>query len=227
MCKVGGVTDDLQLQARALGDPTRHEVFRYLGDAGGPVGVAELTEHFGLHHNAIRQHLAKLVDAGLVIERAAAPSGRGRPRREYEVSPSADSRWGVTGPYERLSVLLTEVVRSGDTPLEVGRRAASRAHVPPTDGDPIDVLVDQMARHGFEPRVRDRGGEVIVTLQECPFASAALTDADTICQLHLGLAEGIATSIGGFTVDELVAKDPRRARCLLRCHRTDAAPSTT
>ena len=54
---------DLQLQARALGDPTRHELFRYIADAGRPVDVAELTKHLGLHHNAIRQHLAKLVEA--------------------------------------------------------------------------------------------------------------------------------------------------------------------
>ena len=52
----------LQTQARALGDPTRHELFRYIVDAGRPVDVVELTEHLGLHHNAIRQHLAKLVE---------------------------------------------------------------------------------------------------------------------------------------------------------------------
>jgi len=53
----------LPLQARALGDPTRHEVFRYIADGARSVDVAELTEHVGLHHNAVRQHLAKLVDA--------------------------------------------------------------------------------------------------------------------------------------------------------------------
>ena len=37
--------DDLvQRQARALGDPTRYEIFRYLGAAGTDVGVRELTE---------------------------------------------------------------------------------------------------------------------------------------------------------------------------------------
>ena len=66
------VTPTLQEQARALGDPTRHAIFRYLADAGTPVDVAELTEHFGLNHNAIRQHLAKLVHAGLVTEGRAA-----------------------------------------------------------------------------------------------------------------------------------------------------------
>ena len=73
----------LQQQARALGDPTRHEVFRYLVDAARPVDVPELTEHFGLNHNAIRQHLAKLVDADLVVEETAPSTGRGRPRLRY------------------------------------------------------------------------------------------------------------------------------------------------
>jgi DNA-binding transcriptional ArsR family regulator len=31
------------------------------------VDVAELTEHYGLNHKAIRQHLAKLADAGLIL----------------------------------------------------------------------------------------------------------------------------------------------------------------
>ncbi|HRE03950.1 MAG TPA: helix-turn-helix domain-containing protein, partial [Ilumatobacteraceae bacterium] len=57
---------DVLRQSRALGDPTRYAVFAYLRDAPGGAGVAELTEHFGLNHNAIRQHLAKLVAASLV-----------------------------------------------------------------------------------------------------------------------------------------------------------------
>ena len=93
------------------------------------VGVAELTGHIGLHHNAIRQHLARLVAADLVVESTAAPTGRGRPRLVYEVAPSVDSRWGVTGPYEQLSVLLSEIIRTGDTPVDVGRRAGSVAEL--------------------------------------------------------------------------------------------------
>jgi len=54
------MTTTLQQQARALGDPTRHEVFRYITDADRPVDIAEMTEHFGLNHNAIRQQLAFL-----------------------------------------------------------------------------------------------------------------------------------------------------------------------
>jgi predicted ArsR family transcriptional regulator len=211
----------LQQQARALGDPTRHQIFQYLVDSDEGADVAELTEHLGLNHNAIRQHLAKLVDAELVVETVAAPTGRGRPRLRYTVHPATDSRWGPTGPYERLAILLTELARSGDTPVEVGRRAGLRLRrgAPPAD-DPTAAFVDLMARQGFDPTVRHRGDRVAVTLQTCPFASAVLTDRDTICDLHLGLAQGVAEAVGGMVVGELVAKDPRRAQCRLRCRLT-------
>ncbi|MGH9171844.1 MAG: helix-turn-helix domain-containing protein [Acidimicrobiales bacterium] len=62
------VHDELQQQARALGDPTRHRLSRYIAEAPDPVGVADLTAFVRLNHNAVRQHLAVLKDAGLVLE---------------------------------------------------------------------------------------------------------------------------------------------------------------
>jgi predicted ArsR family transcriptional regulator len=209
----------LQQQARALGDPTRHRIFRHVLDAGAPVDVEELTAAFGLNHNAIRQHLAKLVDAGLVVEAKAASRGPGRPRLVYTVDPAADSRWGAIGPYERLSMLLTEIIRTGETAVEVGRRAGGEIAVAasPSDATVADIA-DAMAREGFEPVVSRRGNRVDMVLQRCPFESAVLTDADVICDLHLGLAEGLVEGAGDLVLDELVAKDPRRAGCRLRFH---------
>lgn len=214
---------ELQIQARALGDPTRHGVFRYVADAGAPVDVAELTSHFGLNHNAIRQHLAKLVEAKLVVESAAAPSGRGRPRLLYALDPSAESRWGVTGPYERLAMLLAEVVRSGDTPEEVGHRAGLRLRLGhrAVSNVPSQAFAEVVSRQGFDPVVVQRGDNIEVTLQTCPFASAVLTDPDTVCELHLGMARGVAEAVGGLEVNELVPNDPRRAQCKLRCRLTE------
>jgi predicted ArsR family transcriptional regulator len=209
----------LQEQARALGDPTRHGVFRYIADADRPVDVAELTAHFELNHNAIRQHLAKLVDAQLVVESTAPTSGRGRPRLHYEVAPAADSRWGVEGPYERLARWLSEIVRTGDTPVEIGRRVGRGARVGASHDDPVSVLVDQMARQGFEPTVVEDDDQVDITLTTCPFASTALADPGTVCQLHYGMAEGVVEGLEGFEIDELVPNDPRRANCHLRGHR--------
>ncbi|HLU43063.1 MAG TPA: helix-turn-helix domain-containing protein [Microthrixaceae bacterium] len=207
----------LQEQARALGDPTRHRIFRYIVDADRAVDVAELTEHFGLNHNAVRQHLAKLTAADLLVSGTVPSKGRGRPRLCYRVAPAVEARWGVESPYERLSTLLVEMLRSGEAAEEVGRRAGVRSD-PDAAADPIETLVEEMARHGFDPVVTRDGDEVEVTLRSCPFASAAVRDPGTVCGIHLGIARGVADLVGGMVVDELVPHDPRRAGCRLRVH---------
>jgi predicted ArsR family transcriptional regulator len=208
---------DLQQQARALGDPTRHQIFRLVADAERPVTVAELTEHLGLNHNAIRQHLAKLVAADLMVESTAARSGPGRPKLQYEVEATVDGRWGVTGPYERLARWLAEVVRTGNSPREVGRRAGAASMLVAGEHlDGLDVLESEMARQGFEPMREERADGVDLVLQRCPFASTAEVDPHTVCNLHLGFAEGISEATGGITVGGLQPHDPRIARCRLR-----------
>ncbi len=207
-------TTTLQEQARALGDPTRHAIFRHLAAAGRPLGVAELNEHFAFNHNAIRQHLAKLVAARLVVEATVRGPGRGRPRLVYEVNPATEGQWGTTGPYERLSRLLVEIIRTGLEPEEVGRRAADLFRVSPS-GDPVADIAAAMARQGFDPEVRPVRGGAEVVLHTCPFAAVALADRETVCSLHLGIAEGLADG-STEVVDELVANDPRRADCRIR-----------
>src|SRR3982074_1896085 len=86
------MTAHVQREARALGDPTRHPLFRSIADAPEPVGVAELTSHVGLNHNAVRQHLAVLKEAGLVTEETEDRSRRGRPRLMYRVHPGEAGR---------------------------------------------------------------------------------------------------------------------------------------
>ena len=212
----------LQEQARALGEPTRHEIFRYLLRAPGEVGVAELTAHLRLHHNAVRQHLAKLVAAGLLVETFAPRARPGRPPLRYRLSSEAENRWGPTGPFERLSHLLLEVIRTGDTPVEVGRRAGRRyrASSGPAPGESarqaVGRLVHTMAREGFDPDVRSHGVRVDVVLRTCPFESTATADPAVVCQLHLGIARGFLEEGDGVVVDELVAGDPSAGDCRLR-----------
>lgn len=207
-------TTTLQEQARALGDPTRHAIFRHIGEAGGPVGIADLTEQFPFNHNAIRQHLAKLVSAGLVTEATARSSGRGRPRLIYELNRDVEGLWGTAGPYERLSQLLVEIIRTGLDPEEVGRRAADQFRVPSPSGDVVADLSAAMARQGFEPEVVPKRDGAEIILHNCPFATAALADRHTICALHLGIAEGLTDT--PLEVTELVGYDPRKADCRIR-----------
>lgn len=203
-----------QAQARALGGPTRYGIFRAVAEARGPLGVADLVERFGLNHNAVRQHLAKLVAAGLVVEGRAAPRGRGRPRLEYRLAPGVDGRFGAPGPYERLALLLAEAVASGRSPVEVGR-AAGAAGLRVAAGDPVGALRDEMAAQGFDPVLAQAGDRVELTLRRCPFASVALAAPEAVCPLHLGLAQGVADATGGLVVEGLDAADPRLAGCRL------------
>lgn len=219
-------TDDhLQRQARALGDPTRLSIFRRILESVEPVTVAELTRHAGVHHNAVRQHLQILVDAGMVRGGTAAPSGRGRPKLVYTVDAAAAGRWGGPDPYEELSVMLAEVIRTGDDPVEVGRRWAMQRSVGAPPGRPdagsattgadraarLDALLADFTRRGFEPRPV---GDDTVVLDRCPFRAAASTDPDTVCGLHLGLARGVAEATG-VEVESLRPYDPAHAGCRL------------
>ena len=213
----GGV----QRQAKALGDPTRHAIFRAIADAAGPMDVATLTARFGFNHNAIRQHLAKLSEAGLVIEEVAAPKGPGRPRLQYRPALGADRDWGIPSPYEALSVMLVEALRSGHGPRQVGAEMGRRMAADLADtGDPVDHLERNAARQGFEPRRVERRSSVDLVLDRCPFQTAATVGPDIVCQLHRGLAEGIAEATGGVEVVGLDARDPRRAGCRLRLKRS-------
>lgn len=200
-------------QARALGAPTRRAMLALLAEAGEPVGVARLTESLGLNHNAVRNHLARLVEAGLVLEETEARATPGRPRLLYRLAP--DSPGGVDQPYRRLAVLLATALASGDDPATVGRQSASNTAVRDSGVPPVDALVSRFAAEGFEPTVRRRGRRADIVLGHCPFADAAMANPAAVCRLHLGLAEGAAEAIGGVHVDGLAAKDPRRAGCRL------------
>jgi len=208
---------ELQVQARALGDPTRYAIYRCVADAEQPVGVAALTSRFGFNHNAIRQHLGKLVEAGLVEELSVKTGGPGRPRLTYRARPEADDRWGRVGPYERLAGLLLEVIATGDRPVEVGRRfGRSLGGAAASPADALREIADVMASQGFGPEVRTTKVRAEVVLHRCPFEASAVAAPEIVCELHRGLAEGLAEQSTMVSLDELVAKDPRRARCRLR-----------
>ena len=195
-------------QARALGAPTRRTILAQLTDANEPVSVAALTAALGLHHNAVRKHLAQLVDAGLVLETREARDTPGRPRLLYQLVPARPA------PYERLAVLLATALRAGADPAAVGRDAAIQPVDSETHQSPLDALAAQLEADGFEPVVRQRGRtKTDIVLQHCPYAAAASANPDAVCRLHLGLAEGAADAIGGLRVERLVPKDPQRAGC--------------
>ncbi|WP_162941740.1 helix-turn-helix transcriptional regulator [Desertimonas flava] len=207
----------LSEQARALGDPTRFAVFRYIDESTLPVGVAELTRHFGLNHNAIRQHLAKLRDAGLVVEESNAPRGPGRPSLSYRPTPGAAERWEGNGAYQRLASLLIDVL-GGASIHDVGY-AAGRELARSLSGDvpAADALETITRRLGFEPRRATGDGDgdgVTIVLDHCPFASLAEHAPHVVCELHRSLAAGIADGTAAdMAVTGLEIRPPALAGC--------------
>jgi predicted ArsR family transcriptional regulator len=211
-----GRMEDVQQEARALGDPTRHRLFRHIAESPEPVSVAELTDLVQLNHNAVRQHLAVLKESGLVVEELEDRARPGRPRLLYRLHPEALGRWGTSGAYSWLATLLAGAVRRGQDPRQVGRQDGHRraAGLSGT-GDPVDLLEEEMVWRGFRPERIERGRRVEFVLGRCPFADVAEEDPDVVCQLHLGLAEGLTEGLGGVQVERLVTKKPSRAGCRL------------
>lgn len=209
-----------QRQARALGDPTRYRIFDYVAGRADPVGVAELTAHLGLHANGIRQHLAKLCEAGLLVEQQAPASGPGRPRLQYRPAPSAAAKWGGRGPYEELTLHLVDMAASGRSPREQGAAAGRRAPVARSSGDALVSLEGEMARWGFEPHIDDRGSTADLIAGSCPFEAAASAAPDVVCEIHRGLVEGVLEAVdGSYELAAFTRRDPARAGCRFRLRR--------
>jgi predicted ArsR family transcriptional regulator len=212
------VDPELVAQGRALGDPTRHHIFRYIADADRPVGVAELTTDVGLNHNAVRQHLAVLVDAGLVLEELEDRRRPGRPRLLYRLAPEVEGTWGTTGPFQFLAAALAEVISTGSSPYEVGRRLGrERAGELAAEGESSGnaVIGDELERRGFRPRTRTRTRQGLVefALHRCPFAAVVQSSPEVVCDLHRGLAEGLAEGLGDVEVCQFIARRPPRSAC--------------
>jgi predicted ArsR family transcriptional regulator len=211
---------DLQREARALGDPTRHRLFRYIVAAPQPVSVAELTDLVQLNHNAIRQHLAVLKDAGLVVEETEDRHRPGRPRLLYRLDPEVAGSWGTPSPYAWLAGMLSESLRTGHDPRQVGRKEGIREAVSVSgSGESTDLLEEEMIRRGFRPTRVEKGNRLDFVLGRCPFVDVAAGNPDTVCQLHLGLAEGLTEGLGGVEVERLVIKDAHKAGCRLSLQR--------
>jgi predicted ArsR family transcriptional regulator len=219
MTALGGDLDT-QVKARALGDKTRYEIFRHLANSQRPLGVKELTEHVGLNHNAVRQHLAILKEAGLIQESREHRSAPGRPRLLYSLAPEAAGSWETPGPYTWLAMTLSQAMEDHCSARDAGKiqgeRLASSLKASSSDGAaPEDLMELEMARFGFRPTRITTGTLVRLILTHCPFAHVAQVSPDTVCQVHLGMAEGLAKGFGGLEVERLVVRPPGEAGCRL------------
>ena len=191
------------------------------------MGVRELADAVGLHPNSVREQLARLADAGLVVTEAAPPSGRGRPRLRYMARPEADEQ----APYRALAGVLADELEQMADPAtraaEAGERWG-RALVGPAgsvtdENTAVGRLVGLLADAGFEPEGPDLPGGPI-RLRRCPFEPLARDHRGVVCGVHLGLMRGALRQMGAPL--DAVALEPyvQPDLCLAHLRRRDDVP---
>lgn len=198
---------DALLRARALSAPSRVDIVDRLRRSPTPLTAADLAHAMGMHHTAIREHLALLIEAGMVRGEGLPVIGRGRPRTGYMVITKPEP----AEAYRTLAAMLAEAVRGGLTARGAGREAGAKVPVSP-DGA-VATLRDEAERLGFEPAVRVKGQVREIVLTTCPFGDLAAQWPETVCDIHLGIAEGVCDRVGGAVVEGIRLADPRKGGC--------------
>ena len=218
--------------SKALGDETRLSIYRYLETTPDiPASIRGLTEHFRLHPNAIRQHLAKLEEAGLIFSESNRTAGSGRPQRVYRVKGPVHGTDLLPRDYKLLCEMLLEIIASSKmSAIEVkafGRRwGEKRVRALAVDGedqrspqDAARILVSQLSAWGFEPSLTSSSEQQIdIRLHNCIFQEAAEFHPELVCPLLHGVLEGLLIPFVGEHRSDLehgIAKGEASCRVLV------------
>jgi len=190
---------------KALGDNTRYAIYLELARSPLPLSTAEVAEVLDLHVNTVRPHLERMRDVGLLDVRSEASGGVGRPQHLYSLAADAPALGLEPSPFPMLArVLLAAAGEAGLDPEELadaGRdqgRADARGW--PDDTEPIEALIVEQARLGFDPEVIDLDDGAVMAFAHCPFRELAEAHPELVCRLHCGLVEGLVAELGGAEV---------------------------
>lgn len=175
--------------------PARNRVLNALRDAGGTMTVQQLAREFGFHPTTIRFHLDRLVSDGLATVTREHGGRRGRPALGYQaIADAADPAAIPARVWVPMVEALARALERPDTPARPAAAAAGRAWADRLDADGPDPVITLFARLGFSPTPAPWG----IRLGSCPFAASAKQHPETICAVHLGLAQGLANKAGDF-----------------------------
>lgn len=169
--------------------------------------IGELCEATGLHANTVREHLQRLIDGGYVIQSVERRTTRGRPRTLYSAATGAPD---ASSPVARDKV--AEAARRGDIMRrvlaeehsELGREATYQ----------LDALVEHLEESGFEPIIDEH--ELTVELTPCPHAASSPEHRPMLCQVHLGLMQGVLNEAGGPLAAQCVLAATRPEECTVQ-----------
>ncbi|WP_410615431.1 helix-turn-helix transcriptional regulator [Amycolatopsis sp. lyj-109] len=201
----------------ALDEPTRRRLYEYVVRCPEPVSRDDVATALGVPRATVAFHLDRLVEEQLLVVGHERRTGRtgpgaGRPAKLYRRS---DRQVSISLPerqYELAGRLLAAAVEEADeaggSPREIlTRRAREHGAVLAAGGQDI---VSTLEENGFEPRTA--GGEV--SLANCPFHRLAQAHTRLVCEMNLGLVEGMLAGVGEQGLRARL--DPRPGSCCVR-----------
>jgi predicted ArsR family transcriptional regulator len=209
----------------ALAEPARRELYLYVVAQPEPVGRDEVAAQTGYPRHAVKFHLDRLVDEGLLEVEFRRLTGRrgpgaGRPAKLYrraqrEVAVSLPER-----QYDLAGQILADALQeaSQGEPVQTaiahaaraaGHRVAARTRA--VTATPLSAT-DVLTACGYEPR--SVGDET--QLVNCPFHSLAVGHTELICGMNLEFVTAMTEEAGLDDVD--VRLDPAPNRCCVTLH---------
>ncbi|MFZ0829737.1 MAG: ArsR family transcriptional regulator [Thermoplasmata archaeon] len=173
-----------------LTDNTRGKIIEAL--AVSPRSARDLARNLGIQESAVRGHLDRLEDRGLV-----SPSfhreGVGRPKKRYVLTSQGQDLFPRRYEFLLDSVMEELLAQEGEGYTsalfaEAARRMARQiaAEIPPegTREERIVALADALNKLGFRAQVQTLpDGEVRINRTNCVFRHTALTHAYLLCEV--------------------------------------------
>lgn len=197
--------------SRALGDGTRFAIYRHITSSETPTTVKDLVDVFGLHHSAIRIHLHKLQETGLITCRKLSRDGMvGRPQLAFVPSTKILSITLPPRNYRFLAHLALDLASADEMTPELadgfgvawGRRYIRERVDTNRRGLPFPQALDELCMQlnllGGTARYTALNGDGYA-LQErnCLFSDLASEHHPSVCLLHQAAIKGMLTELSG------------------------------
>lgn len=192
----------------AVADPVRLRIVRHLS-RHGQATLAQLAEAAGVHENTARQHLQALEQAGVLLRAEGSPRGPGRPAVVYRLVPGL--LLSPANPVGLAQLLAAVVVRSRPDScalMAVGREWG-RCMLGGPGTHQMEALQWALDQLGFDAEVADHE----VLLLGCPCPVVAPDDPLLVCDLAVGVVDGLLTGTASELKVGARRHDPPRRRC--------------
>ncbi|MDT3397945.1 transcriptional regulator [Streptomyces sp. B1866] len=213
-----------------LGEDSRRRMFAFIRRARRAVTRDEAAASVGISRKLAAFHLDKLVDAGLLRARYAAPGGIRKAGRRPKVYEPTDAQITVSIPDRRhglLADLLLDAVLAagaGESAAQAAVRAAgergrqlgeaAREHAGrqrPGSGPGLTACQRVLERHGYEPV---RATPTRIRLRNCPFHPLAARAPGLVCGMNHAFLTGYLDGLHASGVEAVLAPEP--GECCVR-----------